>query len=267
MHTKLSERPKSIDVARRVVILKHVAGYALMAPPRAMLAWLAERNPDKRTKYDSAAVRAREKFWSGIDAVGLRDFFGLDELALAATTPVTMTHEQQASASWRIEALQALMWSLGMISQLPPYDEMANHDLLKVVPQADNALSFINSANLRDNSQIDRARNLAELWHWRSRTRQLLERGDKLQPDEKTLAAGFRSFDDIVRFSAIQAAKEKSIPQCINDDFPAKGKAYRDMSDKEWAEVRSITRERHFALNWLCGYAPENRWDETPTDT
>jgi len=25
--------------------------------------------------------------------------------------------------------------------------------------------------------------------------------------------------------------------------------------------------ERHKALNWLCGFAPGNRWDETPTDT
>jgi hypothetical protein len=31
--------------------------------------------------------------------------------------------------------------------------------------------------------------------------------------------------------------------------------------------VSSATIERHFALNWLRGYAPGNEWDETPTDT
>jgi hypothetical protein len=31
--------------------------------------------------------------------------------------------------------------------------------------------------------------------------------------------------------------------------------------------VGSITEERHFALNWLCGYAPDNDWDATPTPT
>ena len=43
--------------------------------------------------------------------------------------------------------------------------------------------------------------------------------------------------------------------------------SYRDLTDEEWSSIRSIAFERHFALNWLCGYAPDNRWDETPTDT
>jgi hypothetical protein len=53
----------------------------------------------------------------------------------------------------------------------------------------------------------------------------------------------------------------------IADDYPAKGKAYRDLNTEEWAEVRSVTVERHFTLNWLCGYAPLNDWDRTPTGT
>ena len=58
-----------------------------------------------------------------------------------------------------------------------------------------------------------------------------------------------------------------TIAPCIADDFPAKGKAYRDLTAEEWSELRSITAERHYALNWLCGRAPKNKWDETPTDT
>jgi len=57
------------------------------------------------------------------------------------------------------------------------------------------------------------------------------------------------------------------IPTSIDEDFPAFGRAYRDLSSDEWAAVKSIAMERHFALNWLCGYAPENGWDDTPTDT
>ena len=49
--------------------------------------------------------------------------------------------------------------------------------------------------------------------------------------------------------------------------FLAFGKAYRDLGPEEYAIATSIARERHFALNWLCGHAPGNRWDETPTDT
>jgi hypothetical protein len=53
----------------------------------------------------------------------------------------------------------------------------------------------------------------------------------------------------------------------IEEDFPAKGKAYRELSAEEWSEVRSVTFERHIALNWLCGYSLGNEWDHTPTET
>lgn len=53
----------------------------------------------------------------------------------------------------------------------------------------------------------------------------------------------------------------------IDGDFPAFGRAYSSISPEEWSIATSIAMERHKALNWLCGFAPGNRWDETPTDT
>jgi hypothetical protein len=147
------------------------------------------------------------------------------------------------------------MWALGMLPALPPYDTMADPGLLKQIPLRDVA-AFVQGAHLREQAAIDGARDAAESWHWRSRTRELIERGDAFPDDPRMKAAGFGCYDDIVRFSA-----------CIGEDFPAKGKAYRDLTEIEWSEVRSITAERHYALNWLCGYAPDNKWDETPTDT
>lgn len=44
------------------------------------------------------------------------------------------------------------------------------------------------------------------------------------------------------------------------------GRPYAEMDPDQWDIVRSITMERHFALNWLCGYPPDNDWDQTPTD-
>ena len=108
---------------------------------------------------------------------------------------------------------------------------------------------------------------MAEHWHWRSRTRQLTESGFEIDPDmEEFRKSGFKCLDDIVRFSANQADAEGLHPT-VDQDFAVNGKAYRDLQPEEWWEVRSITMERHFALNWLCGYAPGNRWDETPTET
>lgn len=53
----------------------------------------------------------------------------------------------------------------------------------------------------------------------------------------------------------------------IDGDFPAFGKPFRDVSDEEFLRIRSISQERHKALNWLCGYAPRNCWSDTPTNT
>ncbi len=78
---------------------------------------------------------------------------------------------------------------------------------------------------------------------------------------------GFHSFEQIVQEVAKEAHKQGEVPQIRDDDFLAKGKAYRDLTDDEWSEVRSITMERHYALNWICGYAKGNQWDKTPTDT
>ncbi|HNU50651.1 MAG TPA: hypothetical protein PKJ98_07000 [Verrucomicrobiota bacterium] len=77
----------------------------------------------------------------------------------------------------------------------------------------------------------------------------------------------FSCYDDIVRFTAKAAGESGTLAEVLDEDFVAKGKPYRDLTATEWAEVTSITVERHFALNWLCGRAPGNRWDETPTDT
>ena len=264
---KRNSRPSAEDAARRLVILKHVVLSALVAPPREMLSAMSSKwSADENEKFQQHAKAQRDQFWQGLRDAGLRRYLSPREQAHAQSTMVTMTERQQIDATWRVEAAQALMWALGMLAELPPYDTRAKHDLLKQIP-SDDLASFIKSARLREQSELDRARDTAEFWHWRSRTRELIERGQEFPDNEHMKSMGFRSYDDIVRFSARNAAQKGTIPPCIDDDFPAKGKAYRDLSPEEWQEVRSITAERHFALNWLCGFAPGNKWDDSPTDT
>ena len=76
-----------------------------------------------------------------------------------------------------------------------------------------------------------------------------------------------RSFDDTVRMTAKRAFDDGTLAHILEDDFVAFGKPYRSLSRKEWSAATSVATERHFVLNWLCGYAPSNRWDDTPTDT
>jgi hypothetical protein len=262
-----SSRPTAEDAARRLVILKYIVVSALVEPPREILQQLNARwSTDECERFSQLTEAHRDKFWGGVREAGFWPFLSPHELAYTQTSPTTMSKQQQVDATWRMESVHVLMWALGLVPHLLPYDTTANHNLLKQIPARD-MVTFIESAQLRDETEVDRAREVAEFWHWRSRTRQLIERGDVFTADEKLKAAGFHSYDDIVRFSARKGAQDGTLPPCIGDDFPAKGKAYRDLSHHEWAEVRSITKERHYTLNWLCGYAPDNKWDETPTGT
>jgi hypothetical protein len=67
--------------------------------------------------------------------------------------------------------------------------------------------------------------------------------------------------------ASVKAAEDGAFLAPICDDFPAFGKAYRDLSPDEFSIATSIAMERHRAFNWLSGRAPGNRWTDTPTDT
>ncbi len=258
-------RPNASLVAKRLVILKLVVGHAMVAPPRSMLKKWMENWPEHECdEFKREAQTKNDEYWRRVRDAGLWEYVCLEELELANSTLVTMTLQQQVNAAWRLEAAQVLMWALDLIPALPLYDTRASADLLKMIPKLSD---LAERATLRGTTTIDKARDLAELWHWRSRTRQLVEAGEVFRGSPNAELAGMHTYDDIVRTTARFAAEKNQIAQPIDEDFPVKGKAYRDLTDNEWNEVRSITVERHFALNWLCGYAHGNVWDETPTDT
>ena len=192
--------------------------------------------------------------------LGLWEFMTDKELKFFSTHPLDLTQQQIVNASWRMESVMTLMWALKMIPELIPFDHQAKPDLMKLIPH-ENISNFVISAKLLDEKIITKSRSLAELWHWRSRTRELIEQGSKPKILEE------RSLDDVVRATAFAAHKQGDLPNIIDEDFATIGKAYRDLTDEEWSSIKSVAIERHFALNWLCGYAPDNRWDETPTDT
>jgi hypothetical protein len=159
---------------------------------------------------------------------------------------------------WMMESLECLLWALGYLPCLPPYDVQADGDHLQLVPEGQGAES-LDKATLRERDSLEHARALAELWHWRSRTRQLQER--------RVFPPRGMTFEDIIKITAHRAAEKGDIPAVISDDFPAFGRPYREITAEQYSEATSIAMERHKALNWLCGYAPRNRWDKTPTDT
>jgi hypothetical protein len=109
-----------------------------------------------------------------------------------------------------------LLWALSALDEMPPYDERFER-LPAFVPLLAPTADFRRTANLRSAEDIGRARDLAERWHGRARTRQLGE-GDH--------------------------------PRVERVDLDA--------------DVTAAAVERHYALNWLCGYASD--WDSVPTE-
>jgi hypothetical protein len=183
-----------------------------------------------------------------------------EEQAFMGASPDALRVQALVDVSWLMESAECLLWALGLLDALPPYDTQAEMDHLNKLPGR-SIMELQSNAALRVPKIISRARDVAELWHWRSRTRELMEAGTPVSlPGDWTLR-------DIIRIAAESAAREGIISANIDGDFPIFGKAYGRVSADEWSQAASIAKERHRALNWLCGYAPRNRWEDTPTDT
>jgi hypothetical protein len=240
--------PSAESVARRAAALHMVITFAMV---RAS----GEAQPEEGLKLMALAR-----------AGGNANAFSPWEREFLTEASAAANQQNLVQASWRVEALGVLLWSLHRIPWLPAPDEQFTHDIADKIPA--DADGFFKTASLRPREQLEKQRELAELWHWRSRTRQLIEKGEPF-PTMPPNPGGpeFKSYDDIVRFTAKAGKESGTFAEIVDEDFLARGKAYRNLTAEEWSEVGSITVERHFALNWLCGYAPGNRWDETPTGT
>jgi hypothetical protein len=236
--------PSSQDAAARAVVLKMVITYGMV-----------------RT-FSKVGADEGVKLYQIARQIGVHNAFSPKEKIFLNDANAGNNQQCLTNASWRLEALGTILWALKLIPWLPPYDEQFDGKVMGKIPGNSEIAEFILTTSLRPIDELNKARNRAELWHWRSRTRELIE---EKRPFPAEIPQ-FKSYDEIVRFSA-KAANEKDSLEIIDEDFAAIGKAYRDLTDEEWSSIRSIAFERHFALNWLCGYAPDNRWDETPTDT
>jgi hypothetical protein len=163
-----------------------------------------------------------------------------------------LDEQDVVDATWRAEALAVLLWALDVLEELPRWDEPVDH--LALARELDLA-----HAQLRDDDELAEALETARLWHWRARTT-LLE-GD---PDVD-LPERWSSFDQLIAATAMKGYDDGRLPQPRRGDFPAFGKPYRHLDERQHALALSIAAERHVALAWLNGLSDD--WDSTPTDT
>lgn len=251
--------PTTSDALRRLDCLRLVSLFALRLLPRLHLRDTVTSAPAaERAAFDAQADAARAALRQRLEAAGVWSAMTPPERALLSASPLDVDPQAVAGAVRSVEAAAALLWAVGLRDELPPFDALGSPAWLAALDDPTQR----ERASLRPATDLARARDVAELWHWRSRTRQLVEAGHPFPRD-----TGFAGFDDVVRATARAAADRGDLPAPIEGDFLARGVAYRALPDRQWREVASIAQERHHALNWLCGYAPDNRWDLTPTET
>jgi hypothetical protein len=160
--------------------------------------------------------------------------------------------------SWRLQALVAVLWALHKIDPMPTYAESYPADALHpLMPFGRPVTEFLTTIRLRSEENLVTERHRAEFWNWRAQT-ELFHRHGTPPPSGETYEA------TVAR--AAQAALEEGVVTEVRDgDVACKGQVYSALSEEAFADVASTAEERHFALNWICGYADD--WDDTPTGT
>ncbi len=244
---------------QRAIVLSHIFLKVRATPPAELLARFTKE--DDRKQLASGLQQHFDQHVEKIKAAGLWDYFEDIEREFMLAGVFETTMRQRIDASWLAESIMCLLWALGHREQIPAYDQEVDPNLNQF-PKGEKARDLIRLAALRPQAEIEKQRDWAELWHWRCRTQMLL--ATKKIPD--ALPDG-TTITEVIRLTAVKAAEEGVFARAIENDFPAFGKAFHDVSEEELSRLTSIAMERHKAFNWLCGYAPENRWSETATDT
>lgn len=190
-------------------------------------------------------------------------YFSPKERIMMAKPPGKFTKRERLDGWWRREALMVLEWSLRIIEPMPAADtRVPMEDVLESAWLLRDTSSFRRSAKLRSAEEILHQRETAELWLWRTRrtTIQISSAAD-FAKNENSKEASRASAD-----RAAATAEAIGLFKRIDGDFPAFGKAFRDLSNDEFDLVRSISMERLHGLNWLCGM-DGLEWDDVELNT
>ena len=245
------------DVAGRAYALKglvfHFKGLMILVKGEAVMG---------ATLLDDLVANLVPEFIKISKIQGIWEYFSDWERLLLEKKYSQLSGDEICSAVGRGEALVALLFALGVLPQLPPFDCLAKESYLKLLPPSFE--SFLASASLRNREELEFARAAAEMWHLRCETRLAVE---EQKPVVAELRVPGNPMEQVVKIMTETAVKRGYVQRPINGDFPARDKAFHDLSEAEAWEVGLIARERLRAFNWLCGRAPGNRWDESPLST
>ena len=182
-----------------------------------------------------------------VETEKLRPYLTESEAALLAVPIGRWPTELVEDVGWRLESLGVMVWALGLIPTLPPYDRRCQHDDLLMHLRLGRPLRPQRAdVRLRANAQLALALETAKLWEWRAQTAAILKQPDKIPAGVDM--AGF------VADRAATARRQGLVGEPIDGDLPALGRAYRALTDAEVTTLTAIAKLRADTLRWLCGY-------------
>ena len=259
MFPRSNRNPCAASVMKRALILNAVLVTGMTTSVDSVTGDSAGWTPHKGFGAGMTWDRTLTLMLMNLKASGLWPDVEQDEQTLLLSDRISK--RQQIDASWLGESITSLLWALQMIPKLPAYDREADPTLAGRL-RSESIPNLIRQARLRPKKEIEKQRQIAELWHWRARTRYLQEQG---RFDDGSVAGP--TIEQIIERTATRCARIGRLPAAMAGDFEALGKPYRDLSSDEFARLASIAQERHKAFNWLCGFSATGRWTDTRTDT
>jgi hypothetical protein len=205
---------------------------------------------------DSDAVEEAYDLLAWLSEQGLDAALTPRESDLLAAPVGSLDPGEVTETSWQSEGLAAIAWAVGIADRLDPPDGSDVADLLQQLPMPwDATASFVARANLAPETDIARARESMDLFHWRvsvEALRRLASREDRQQ------------YDAAIREAAAEAAIAGLIAATPEGDFAIAGQSVSSLSADEIDRMIAISGERLRALNWLCGFGTS--WDDVPLE-
>lgn len=122
------------------------------------------------------AEAERTVFVGWLRASGVYGELTLEELPIVEAPVGALSHDATVDSSWRVEAVVPLLWALGWLEEMPPFDEEVHaEDLMEMLPLSpecggEECREFLADSSLVAMDDIRRQREVAELWHHRAST-------------------------------------------------------------------------------------------------
>lgn len=231
-----AETPSAARVARRAVALGIVTMRAIL----------------EQEAGEPSAGETHRHLIDWLREVHLEDELEPDESEVVHRRVGRLGSQQQINATWRLEGLVVLAWSLGRF-EIPPHDQLVDTNALWEslgIFETDVANALMANPVLRTREEINTLRNRLFAIHWRLRN-------FGLRPQ-------VMDFSEYARTCSFGPLDLTGLP-LVKGDLAINGKRL-DRAPKELlGTARSAAQERHQAANWLLE-GPE-RYSDASTAT